>query len=95
MPECPHCRSPHKPGDRYCNQCGERLAAPEFMASSARTQKSLNLVDVRYNLGVVYFKKGQYLEALATWEKALEKDPDNPELRERIAEVRRRIGEND
>jgi Tfp pilus assembly protein PilF len=65
------------------------------MASSARTQKSLNLVDVRYNLGVVYFKKGQYLEALATWEKALEKDPDNPELRERIAEVRRRIGEND
>ena len=87
MPECPNCKTPHDADDRYCGQCGTRLAADEFTESGAQTRKSLNLVDVRYNLGLVYFKQGQYAEALATWQKALEADPANEALQTRIAEV--------
>jgi len=54
---------------------------------SGRTQKSLNLVDVHYNLGLVYFDKGQYQKALEIWERTLARDPDNGILQERIAEA--------
>lgn len=94
MPECPNCKTPYSPHDRYCNQCGTRLAKVEFMDSGARTQKSLDLVDVYYNLGLVYFKKGQCQKALETWEKALGLDPGNGVLQERIAEARARLRED-
>ena len=94
MPECPNCKTPYSSEDRYCNQCGTRLNHAEFMESGALTQKSLSLVDVHYNLGLVYFKKGQYQEALETWEKGLTKDPGNEVLQERIAEVKARLEEN-
>lgn len=87
MPECPSCKTPHGSEDRYCGQCGTRLAEEEFTESGARTQKSLDLVDVQYNLGLVYFKQGQYAEALQTWETALHRDAGNEALRARIAEV--------
>jgi tetratricopeptide (TPR) repeat protein len=63
------------------------------MEGGARTQKALNLVDVHYNLGLVYYKKGQYREALEIWEKALGRDPGNVALEERITEAKARLGE--
>ena len=93
MPECPHCETPYESGDRYCGQCGTRLITPKFMNSGAQTQKSLSLADVHYNLGLVYFKKGRYQEALETWDKALEKDPANTLLQKRIAEAKARLQE--
>ena len=92
MPECPYCKASCEPQDRYCSQCGVRLAEEAFMESGARTQKSLDLVDVHYNLGLVYFKKGRYQEALETWEKGLARDPGNKALQERITEVRKMMG---
>ena len=67
----------------------------DFMDSGARTQKALDLADVHYNLGLVYLKKGQYREAVETWEKALARDPGNQMLQERIAEVRERLADGD
>ena len=57
----------------------------------ARTQKSLDLVDVYYNLGLVYFKKDQFQEALETWQKALSRDPGNEVLQDRIVEAEARL----
>ena len=91
MPECANCETPHGTEDRYCNQCGARLAQPEVMGSGAQTQQSLSLVDVHYNLGLVYFKKGKLQEALETWERALEREPGNLALQERIAETKDRL----
>ncbi len=93
MPECANCRAPHADGDHYCGQCGERLSDEVgYMDSGARTQKSLDLVDIYYNLGLVYFKQEQYSEALETWQKALERDPGNDALLERIEEAKARLG---
>ena len=91
MPECPNCKTLYGPEDRYCNQCGDRLIEPEFMDSGARTQKSLSLIDVHYDLGLVYFKKGKFQEALEVWEKALSREPGNEMLQERIDEVKARL----
>ncbi|MEW6755685.1 MAG: tetratricopeptide repeat protein [Candidatus Latescibacterota bacterium] len=93
MPECPSCKSPYAAADRYCSQCGRRLSTVEYMDSGARTQKSLDLVDVHYNLGLVYYKKGRFAEALETWQKGLARDPSNQNLLARIAEVRRRLAQ--
>ena len=91
MPQCPRCKTVCEPDDRYCNQCGIRLVGDEFVDSGARTQKSLDLVDVHYNLGLVYFKKGKYREALETWEKGLTRAPGNEALQERIREVKQKM----
>jgi len=88
MLECPHCKTPYAPEDRYCNQCGMRVQEIEVMDSGARTQKSIRLVDVHYNLGLVYFKKGQYRQALKSWEKALAIEPESQAVQERIEQVK-------
>jgi pSer/pThr/pTyr-binding forkhead associated (FHA) protein len=36
-----------------------------------KTKMALNLPDVRFNLGLVYFKKGEYSRAIETWEREL------------------------
>ncbi len=41
-----------------------------------KTRIALNLSDVRFNLGLVYFKKGDYARAIETWEKELDRGPD-------------------
>jgi tetratricopeptide (TPR) repeat protein len=92
MRECPQCRAPYAAEDRYCGQCGVRLGKVDAADGGARTQKALDLVDVYYHLGLVYFKKGQYREALDTWNKGLARDPGNELLRQRIEEARARMG---
>jgi len=67
----------------------------KIVSHELRTQKSLSLTEVRYNLGLVYYKKGQYRESLQICEKALEQDPDNSLLKELIAEVKARLSEDD
>lgn len=91
MSECPKCQTTSEPGDRFCSQCGERLAAPEFREEGGLTQKALSLADVQYNLGMVYFKKGEYHKALEYWEKGLRQDPGNEVLQKCIAEAKEKI----
>jgi tetratricopeptide (TPR) repeat protein len=92
MPECPKCQTPCGPEDRFCSQCGERLAVPE-LSGGGRTQKALSLSEVHYNLGMVYYKKGEYRKALEYWEKGLGQDPGNAFLQKCIAEAREKLQE--
>lgn len=91
MSECPKCQTPCESEDRFCGQCGERLAMPELSAEGGRTQKALSLSDVHYNLGMVYYKKGEYHKALEYWERGMRQDPGNPFLQKCIAEVREKL----
>lgn len=88
MNMCPECGKGYIEGDRFCGLCGINLHRIAIMDSGARTQKSLDLIDVYYNLGLVYFKKGEYAAALKVWEKALARDPGNAMIEERLLEVR-------
>lgn len=64
------------------------------MDFDARTQKSMDLVEIHYMLGLVYFRKGQYQKALETWRLGLERDPGNQALQEHITKVRLRLQEH-
>ena len=91
MLNCPGCGAEHESEDRYCPQCGGKLSsAPAF--DPMRTQQSLSISDVHYKLGMVYFKKGDYLRAAQTWEKALEARPDDGDLKALIRDARSRHG---
>jgi tetratricopeptide (TPR) repeat protein len=91
MPECPECQNPYQAEDRYCSQCGARLSQDKVPESGGRTQKALDLGGVHYSLGMIYFKKGQYRQALEIWEKALAKDPENQPLQERVVAARTKL----
>ena len=84
MPECPNCRAPYSAPDNYCSQCGQRVVSAPEPAGDAATRKSLDLVDVYYNLGIVYCRKGQYQQAAETFRKGLDRDPGNRALRDRL-----------
>lgn len=92
MSECPNCQTPYAPGDRFCNQCGQRLVEADPDQGGGLTQRSLSLADVHYNLGQVYFKKKEYRKAIEAWERGLRQDPDNAFLKERIAEAAALLG---
>ena len=88
MNTCPGCGKDFVGGDCFCGYCGMNLRRIAIIDSGARTQKSLDLIDVYYNLGLVYLKKEMYAEAQEVWEKALVRDPDNSVIAERLLEVR-------
>jgi pSer/pThr/pTyr-binding forkhead associated (FHA) protein len=63
------------------NDAGTRCAAEAEQSGSdsnpgTKTRMTLNLPDVRFNLGLVYFKKGEFARAIETWEKELSRRPD-------------------
>lgn len=91
MAQCPKCQTPSEPDDRFCSQCGERLALPEFSEAEGLTQKALSLSDVHYNLGMVYLKKGEYSKALEYWEKGIRQDPGNEFLQKCIADIKEKM----
>lgn len=92
MHECPHCRTPCDLEDQFCNQCGAHLKELETLGQG-QTRKALSLSDVQYNLGLVYYKKGEYDKALQCWEKGLRQSPDSTFLQERVAELKREMGD--
>ena len=55
------------------------------------TRKSLDVVDVRYRLGMVYFKQGQYKRAAELWEKILQDRPGDQALASQIQDARSRM----
>ena len=97
MAQCSRCHALVQAEDQYCGHCGQHLAQPAWRQELAHTQRALSLADVHYNLGLVYARKGQYLEALAAWERALERTTAGDALHEKIAgaseEVRRHLEE--
>ena len=89
MPNCPQCSTRHEPEDRYCPKCGQRVAS-DSADQPMSTMVAMNVSDVQYNLGKVYFKKGDYHRAVETWEKVLKGRPDDAELKALIQDARSR-----
>lgn len=89
MPTCNQCGADYEAGDRYCTRCGQKLSVydgPEEMA----TQKALDISDVRYRLGMVYYRQGHYQRAVQIWEKILQERPGDGELEGLIRDARER-----
>jgi tetratricopeptide (TPR) repeat protein len=86
---CLKCNAPYEPEDRYCGHCGERLP-PSAAEEKGLTQKALSLSDVRYKLGMVYYQKGQYTQAVEIWQKLLEDHPDTPSVQSLIEQAEAR-----
>ena len=89
MHTCSECGAGYEDEDRYCPQCGNRLA--EGNATEAiNTQESLDLFDVQYKLGLVYYRKGDYPRAVETWEKVLARRPGDIDLASLVEDARSR-----
>jgi len=89
MSNCPQCGASREPEDRYCAQCGQRLL-PFSATGAMNTQKALDIAEVQYKLGMVYFKKEDYLRAVEVWERVLKERPDDRELGMLIQDARSR-----
>lgn len=91
MLTCPRCGALCEREDRYCGACGERVSDTLRDVEGRMTQKIMNLTDIRYKLGLVYYKKGDLSNAIRTWQKILDEDPDHSDVSALIrkAEVER------
>ena len=94
MSKCPRCNTLCRPEDRYCGKCGEYLGNRSSDRDGLRTQKSIEVSDIRHKLGVVYFKKGQYAKAVEIWRKVLQDAPDNLEVKTFIEKAEQAMKEN-
>ncbi len=86
MLQCPRCGALWEPEAKYCGKCGEKLT-PKL--SGGETQRAMDLTDIRYKLGMIYYRKGEWSQAIAMWRKVLEDDPDNADLRSLIEKAER------
>jgi len=71
---CPRCHAPSEPEDKFCGHCGQdlRLGLDE---PSKNTQRAIDVTEVKYRLGIIYFKKGKVNEAIESWKQVLALDP--------------------
>ena len=81
MLQCPRCDALWESKAKYCGKCGEKLV-PRLDVGV--TQRAMDVTDVRSKLGMVYYKKGAFSQAIAMWRKVLEDDPDNSNVRSLI-----------
>ena len=75
MKVCPKCQAENELIDNFCGICGFKFDA--FSKGLGLTQKELKAVDIKTNLGLVYFNMGKYDEALEVLDKVLANDPGN------------------
>jgi cytochrome c-type biogenesis protein CcmH/NrfG len=88
---CQHCQTESYPEDKYCSQCGQKLVNSFQTAGGKITQKAMSTGEVRFKLGMIYFKRGKYREAIKTWQKLLEEESDNAAVRQLIDEARTKL----
>ena len=91
MSSCPKCQAESYPEDRYCHQCGSKLRNSFSTSGGKVTQKAMKVGDIRYKLGMIYFKRGKYQEAVKEWQKLLEEESENIAVRQLIDEARREL----
>lgn len=75
MPTCPRCGTPCEREDRYCGKCGQSLLSA--LAKGKATLQAFSVAEVRYKLGLIYYKRGELLDAIDIWQKILAGDPEN------------------
>jgi hypothetical protein len=94
MAECPRCGALIEGEDIYCGRCGERLKVGDTSPTdTSLTQKSMDVVDIRYKLGMVYYKKGNIAQALELWKKVLAQHSEHTVVREMIEKAETEIRE--
>ncbi len=86
---CPRCNTENETGDRFCGYCGNSLEKTEGIMVG--TQVEMKLTDVHFNLGMVYFKKGDFIKAVEMFEKVLGNAPAHQAAREMLAKSREQI----
>jgi tetratricopeptide (TPR) repeat protein len=85
MFKCEKCNNICYPEDKYCGKCGAKLTWKTksiYVGGMAErdiksTKVSLDARYVLYQLGMVYYRKGKLDDAISTWQKLLEFDPQN------------------
>lgn len=82
---CRECGALVEEGDLYCGRCGSSLGPEgDETGAAAMTQKSMDVTDIRYKLGMVYYRKGSILQALEIWKRVLLQNPENESLRKLV-----------
>lgn len=73
--ECPRCKNLAESCDRFCGRCGYNLSVvPD---TDFQTIHAGKVGDVQFDLGVLYFQKGRFKEALEIFEQIEKENPDN------------------
>lgn len=74
MITCPQCQQPCEPEDKFCGHCGQNLRVG-LEGRTKNTQLAIDVIEVKYRLGMVYFKKGRVNDAIELWKQVLALDP--------------------
>lgn len=91
--KCKACSEGFETIDRFCPKCGERVTQPLQAGDSGGgfdTMEAMDVGDVQFRLGMVFFKKGAYARALEVWAKVLERQPENNNLKSLMADAKDR-----
>lgn len=89
MKACSACDAEMMSEDQFCPQCGNRVSSEPYEDSPV-TQGRMDLADVRYKLGMVYYKKREYARAVEAWEQVPGDQSKHPDLPRLIEEARSR-----
>ena len=82
---CFKCGASFIGGDKFCPQCGIELE--NSLVGNFKTQIGMNIEDVRTNLGMVYFKMGDYEKALNEFQQVLKHNPDDAKAKTMIKQI--------
>lgn len=87
MPTCQKCQTVALPDDKFCGHCGYEIhsAATDL---HTLTEHSLDVVEVKFRLGMVYYKKDNLESAVALWKEVLELDENHADAILMIESVR-------
>lgn len=86
MPICPQCHTDISRSDKFCGKCGASLEAERETATSL-TQHSLKVSEVKFRLGLVYYKKNNIPSAVGMWRDVLVLDPDHKGAKEMLQQI--------
>ncbi len=89
---CPRCAKSGNSDDRFCGFCGYNLMVQN--ASDFVTKQSLKVKDIKFDLGLVYFKEGKYQKAFEIFEKIHQSDLSNIQATEMYERARDALKEN-
>lgn len=89
---CDRCGSPTGSKDRFCGFCGYNLTVKN--SSDFVTMHAMNAGNIQFDLGVLYFKKGKYEEALEIFENIRKEKPDNLQVINMCERARKAVNGN-
>ena len=88
MRECHFCSERAESEDRFCGKCGAELMDQRVADPRKETVPVMSVAEVRRRLGSVYYRRGNLREALDSWVKSLELEPEDEETRTLVTRVK-------